>query len=317
MQAQGAPHQASPSHAQTQPVLPPTTPNPDATERSTASQAPIAASDVNLTIIREIQALRQEIRALRDEKNQLYKENQDLKDVCASQQANQDSLRNEIQAIKDLLTQIVADTRANKPTYGEEGPTMEAAAHVTPHHTQRDGLDLTLTDVETDNENQRTTQPIPPALIHPGQPAQAGLATPSRACQRTRTEMLPSPPDPPTTSPHIQTSPPVAHRPIKPKHHQIDTQRRAQSTQGGCRGLLTLVRRDIPAIRAQPPPRLGEQVDSLCVTVHVDSSVSVDVYNVYCRQRSNLDLLSSVTHNGGGFLVLSEDFNAHHPLLEP
>ncbi|XP_063855997.1 mucin-2-like [Scylla paramamosain] len=135
MQAQGAPHQASPSHAQTQPVLSPTTPNPDATERSTASQAPTAASDVSATIIREIQALRQEVRALREnnEKKQLYKENQDLKAVCASQQANQDSLRNETQAIKDLLTQIVADTRANTPTHGEEGLTMETAAHVTPH----------------------------------------------------------------------------------------------------------------------------------------------------------------------------------------
>ncbi|KAG0717925.1 RNA-directed DNA polymerase from mobile element jockey [Chionoecetes opilio] len=86
---------------------------------------------------------------------------------------------------------------------------------------------------------------------------------------------------------------------------------------GGSRGLITLVRKDLPATLTLAPPHLGEQVDSLCVTLHMDRSTKVDVCNVYCRQRSQLDLLPTLENNQRRLLVLSGDYNAHHPLLEP
>ena len=77
--------------------------------------------------------------------------------------------------------------------------------------------------------------------------------------------------------------------------------------QGGSRGLITLVRKDIPATLTRDPPGLGDQVDSLCVTLHLDIAHGIDVYNVYCRQRSHLNLLPLLENNDGRPVLLSGD----------
>ena len=56
---------------------------------------------------------------------------------------------------------------------------------------------------------------------------------------------------------------------------------------------------------------------TLYITLHFGSNIEVDVCNVYCRQRSNLDLLPTIENNSGRLLILSGDFNAHHPIIEP
>lgn len=86
--------------------------------------------------------------------------------------------------------------------------------------------------------------------------------------------------------------------------------------QGGPRGLITLVRKDIPATLIVNPPHLGDQVDLLSVTLHFDNT-NVDVHNVYCRQRSRLNLMSVLERHHGRPTLLTGDFNAHHPVLEP
>lgn len=89
------------------------------------------------------------------------------------------------------------------------------------------------------------------------------------------------------------------------------------SAPGGSRGLITLVRKDLPATLKQAPCHLGDLVDSLCVTLHLGGDGTLDVYNVYCRQRAQLNLLPLLEDGGGRPALLSGDFNAHHPLLEP
>ena len=86
---------------------------------------------------------------------------------------------------------------------------------------------------------------------------------------------------------------------------------------GGSRGLITLVRPDIPATLTENPQPLGEQVDSLGVTIHIDHATKIDIYNVYCRQRSTLNLQPVMEDNDGRTTLLSGDFNAHHDALEP
>ncbi|XP_045112511.1 uncharacterized protein LOC123505358 [Portunus trituberculatus] len=87
--------------------------------------------------------------------------------------------------------------------------------------------------------------------------------------------------------------------------------------QGGSRGLVTLVRKDIPAALTENPHDLGEQVDTLCVTLHLGRTYKLNIYNVYCRQRSTLDLLPLLEDPNMTPTLLSGDFNAHHPLHEP
>ncbi|MPD01402.1 hypothetical protein E2C01_096927 [Portunus trituberculatus] len=82
-------------------------------------------------------------------------------------------------------------------------------------------------------------------------------------------------------------------------------------------GLITLVRKDILATLTDNPQDLGEQVDSLGVTVHIGYATKIDIYNVYCRQRSTLNLQPVMEDNGGRTTVFSGDFNAHHDALEP
>ena len=61
--------------------------------------------------------------------------------------------------------------------------------------------------------------------------------------------------------------------------------------QGGSRGLVTLVRKDSPATLTEKSHNFGVQVDTLCITLHLGRTYKLDVYTVYCRQRSHLDLL--------------------------
>ncbi|KAK8389688.1 hypothetical protein O3P69_008993 [Scylla paramamosain] len=77
-----------------------------------------------------------------------------------------------------------------------------------------------------------------------------------------------------------------------------------------------VVRKDIPATPIHDPPALGEQADSLCVTLHLSHVPATDVYNAYCRHRSNLNLFPLLENNDGRPVLLRGDFNAHHPLLE-
>ena len=86
--------------------------------------------------------------------------------------------------------------------------------------------------------------------------------------------------------------------------------------QGGSRGLITLVRNDIPATLTATPPQLGDHVDSLSVTLHFENT-KLDVTNVYCRPRSYLNLMPVLEYNNGRPTLLTGDFNAHHPALEP
>ena len=78
-----------------------------------------------------------------------------------------------------------------------------------------------------------------------------------------------------------------------------------------------MVRKDIPATLTPNPHGLGEQVDTLCVTLHLSHAQGINLYNVYCRQRSQLNLLPLLESNDGRPILLSGDFNAHHQLLEP
>ncbi|MPC45609.1 hypothetical protein E2C01_039314 [Portunus trituberculatus] len=87
--------------------------------------------------------------------------------------------------------------------------------------------------------------------------------------------------------------------------------------QGGSRGLITLVKKDIAATLTENLPHLGGQVESLSVTVHLDNTTKVDIENVYCRQGSHLNPTPLLEHNQGRLTLFAGDFNAHHPVLEP
>ncbi len=51
--------------------------------------------------------------------------------------------------------------------------------------------------------------------------------------------------------------------------------------------------------------------------LHLGHAPAIDMYNVYCQQRSNLNIFPLLKNADGSPVLLSGDLNAHHPLFEP
>lgn len=230
---QNVPQDGARSHHQAPQSVPQTpAPPPDTTEKQPVDQPTDAGHAPTIQLLREVEALRREVKSLKDEQVIMQKENQDLKTICASQQSIQTTLTSEISIIKNLLTQLVADTRDKKQTCRDDGMSMETDIPPSPHHPQDSCLDLTLTAAPTDN-NMVTQQSTPPhTLTHPGQPSDAQTAAlptpPCHVTQLGQPATLPSHADP-TPEPASLPSQPISsltQRPVPPIHHQPGRQRR-------------------------------------------------------------------------------------------
>lgn len=86
--------------------------------------------------------------------------------------------------------------------------------------------------------------------------------------------------------------------------------------EGTGRGLLTLVKADLPSVRIQNPVECGEGTERLGVQVHLGEN-TILVYNIYhsiTHDQLNLtELFSEAEYQP---LIIAGDFNAHHPFLQ-
>ena len=231
--AQEAPQHGTRIHHQALESVPQApAPPPAATERQPVNQPTDAVNDANAQLLKEVEAIRQEVKTLRNDQTSMKKETQELKIMCVSQQAIQTKLTSDITAIKDLLSQIVVDIRANRQTYRDNGMTMEADTPPPPHRPQDSCFDLTLTAMVIDNKMMTEQPPLPPTITHRDQPVRLPIQTQAAAlltpvCPVTQLSqpatMHQANPITEPTSPLSQPLPAV-----KSKHHQPTRQSQAQ-----------------------------------------------------------------------------------------
>lgn len=85
---------------------------------------------------------------------------------------------------------------------------------------------------------------------------------------------------------------------------------------GGNRGLVTLIKTDIPHTRIQQPVPCGEGTEHLGVQVHLGEN-TVPIYNIYCNpNHGELDLTELFSEAEYQPIIVAGDFNAHHPFLQ-
>lgn len=84
--------------------------------------------------------------------------------------------------------------------------------------------------------------------------------------------------------------------------------------EGRGRGLITLVRDDIPASRLSTRVNCGEEVETLGVNITLRDTSLLTV-NLYRPAASSLELDEVFTDASERLLLIGGDFNAHHPVL--
>ena len=223
-QPQGAPQPGNQSQQQApQCVLQDPIHDPTATERSPVSQTSNSASDPSTQMLREVEALRQEVKAFRDQHTKMQ-ECQHLKTMCASHLSIPATLTTEIQTMKDLLRQLVADNRANKQTCRKNGMSVETDVSP-PTLTHPEQLSRPEPHSRSNGRDCDPAVSPHPTLTHPGQLA----ALPTQMTQPRQPAMLHTHADQTPASPHTQISPSTIQCTVKPKHQQTNKQRHAQS----------------------------------------------------------------------------------------
>ncbi|MPD06937.1 hypothetical protein E2C01_102774 [Portunus trituberculatus] len=195
-------------------------------------------------------------------------------------------MESEISSMRAMMAQLLQNVMGTKPKQHRDEPrgvteaTVAATsktATATPipkqtavkEHQQPATQEVEAMDTCEDQTKQLTTEPTPPS--QPPKPCQ----TPRQHRSQERENRTPS-----LTVVLLQESLVTDATTVRlGRCYQVFYQ---LYRQGGSRGLVTLVRKDIPAALTEHPHDLGEQVDTLCVTLHLGRTYKLNIYNVYC-----------------------------------